>query len=227
MYGAADRDQGSLASHAIWKADYIFHIPDSIPREFAAPLMCGGATVFNVLKSHGVQSTDRVGVIGVGGLGHLAIQFASKMGCEVVVFSSTDSKKTEATKLGSNEFIATKGVQEIKISSPIDHLIVTTSAQPDWKQYLPLLAPGGSIYPLTVSSDDLKIPYGPINSKELKIQGSVVAARNVHMQMLNFAAHHGIRPIIETFPMTVDGIEESFKKLSEGKMRYRGVLVAQ
>lgn len=226
MYASADTDQGSLASRAIWKANWIFHIPDSIPREYAAPLMCGGATVFNVLRSNGVQPTDRVGVIGVGGLGHLAIQFASKMGCEVVVFSSTDSKKDEATKLGSSEFVATKSVKEIKISRPIDHLLVTTSFQPDWKQYLPILAPGATIYPLTVSKDDLTIPYGPINSKELRIQGSVVAARNVLMQMLDFAAHHNIRPIIETFPMTIEGIEEAFKKLEDGKMRYRGVLVA-
>lgn len=225
MYGGADKDQGSFGSHAVWKADYIFKIPDSIPREFAAPLMCGGATVFNVL--HSAKSTDVVGVIGIGGLGHLAIQFAAKMGCEVVVFSSTDSKKDEAINLGASEFCAAKGLDKLKVSRPIDHLLVTTSQQPDWKLYLPIMAPGGTIYPLTVSSGDLSLPYTPIISQELKIQGSIVAARNVHREMLAFAAHHQIRPIIETFPMTVEGIEESFKRLADGKMRYRGVLVAQ
>jgi D-arabinose 1-dehydrogenase-like Zn-dependent alcohol dehydrogenase len=99
MYRGADIDQGSFASYGIWKADYIFKIPDSIPREYAVPLMCGGATVFNALHAFGTEPTDRVGVIGVGGLGHLAIKFASKMGCEIVVFSGTGSEKGEAMKL--------------------------------------------------------------------------------------------------------------------------------
>ena len=189
--------------------------------------MCGGATVYNVLRSFGVKPTDRVGIIGVGGLGNLAIQFASKMGCEVVVFSSTDSKKDEALKLGADEFVATKRVKELQISGPVDHLIVTTSFQPDWSQFLPILAPGATIYPLTVSGDDFKIPYMPIIAGELKIQGSLVAARQVHKEMLAFAAHHSIKPIIEQFPMTVEGITESMKKLEDGKMRYRGVVVAQ
>jgi len=227
MYGYANQDQGSFSSHAIWKADYIFKIPDSIPREYAAPLMCGGATVFNALQSFGAKSTDRVGIIGVGGLGHLAIQFAAKMGCQVIVFSSTDSKKDEAMKLGADEFIAAKGVKELQVSGPIDHLLVTTSFQPDWKKFLPIMAPGGTIYPLTVSPDDMKIPYMPIIAGELKIQGSLVAARQVLREMLAFAAHHQIRPIIEQFPMTVEGITESMKKLEEGKIRYRAVVVAQ
>ena len=189
--------------------------------------MCGGATVFNVLRSFNAKSTDRIGVIGIGGLGHLAIQFAAKMGCDVIVFSSTDSKKDEAFKLGATEFVATKGVSELAVSGPIDHLLVTASFQPDWKQFLPIMAPGGAIYPLTVSSDDLTIPYMPILAGELKIQGSLVAARQVHREMLAFAAQHEIRPIIEQFPMTVEGIEESMKKLADGNMRYRGVVVAQ
>jgi D-arabinose 1-dehydrogenase-like Zn-dependent alcohol dehydrogenase len=188
---------------------------------------CGGATVFNALQSFGAKGTDRIGIIGVGGLGHLAIQFAAKMGCQVVVFSSTDSKKVEATKLGATEFIATRGVKELYVSGPIDHLLVTTSFQPDWRQFLPIMAPGGTIYPLTVSSDDLSIPYMPFLAGELKIQGSLVAARQVHREMLAFAAHHQIRPIIEQFPMTVDGITEGMKKLENGLMRYRGVVVAQ
>lgn len=225
MYGYADHDQGSFAHFGVWKADFIYKIPDSIPREYASPLMCGGATVWNVLQSFNAKPTHRVGIIGVGGLGHLAIQFAHKMGCQVVVFSGTDSKKDEAMKLGADEFVATKGAKELQVSGPIDHLMITTSFQPDWNLFLPIMAPGGTLYPLTVSQGDFKIPYMPIISGELKIQGSLVAARQVHRDMLDFAAHHQIRPIIQTFPMTVQGIEESMKTLDEGKMRYRGVLV--
>ncbi|KAF8864935.1 putative NADP-dependent alcohol dehydrogenase C 2 [Acephala macrosclerotiorum] len=227
MYGYANHDQGSFAHYGVWKADFVFKIPDSIPREYASPLMCGGATVWNVLSLFTAKPTDRVGIIGVGGLGHLAIQFAAKMGCQVVVFSGTDSKKDEAMKLGASEFIATKGATELHVSGPIDHLLITTSFQPDWKLFLPIMAPSGTLYPLTVSNEDFKIPYMPIIAGELKIQGSLVAARQVHRDMLAFAAHHQIRPIIQKFPMTVEGITESMKMLGEGKVRYRGVLVVE
>jgi len=227
MYATTDLDQGSFASHAVWKANFIYKIPEGMERKYAAPLMCGGATVFNALHSFGARSTDRVGVIGVGGLGHLAIQFAAKMGCEVVVFSGTDSKKEEATKLGATEFVIARGVSELKVDRGIDYLIVTTSQQPDWSLYLPIMAPGGTIIPLSVSKEDLTIPYMPILRKELSIQGSLIAARQVHREMLRFAAVHGIKPIIEEFPMTVDGITEAMEKLENGHMRYRGVLVAQ
>ncbi|RVX68715.1 hypothetical protein B0A52_07601 [Exophiala mesophila] len=226
LYSDKDLDQGSLASHAVWKEDFLFAIPDAITSENAAPLMCGGATVFNALQFNGVKSTDRVGVVGVGGLGHLAIQFAAKMGCEVVVFSGTDSKKQEATELGATEFVAMKGLKELKLQNKIDHLLVTTSAQPDWSLFLPVMAPLGTIYPLSVSEGDLKVPYTPILMTGLKIQGSLVAARQIHREMLQFAALHKIKPIIEKYPLSVDGITKAYGALESGKIRYRGVLVA-
>ena len=131
MYGLADLVQGAFASHAIWKSAFLFHVPDSISSAAAAPLMCAGSTVFNPLYNY-VHFTDRVGIVGVGGLGHLAIQFASKMGCEVVVFSGTESKKEEAKKLGATEFYATRGATQLEIGRRVNHLIITTSSLPDW-----------------------------------------------------------------------------------------------
>jgi len=94
--------------------------------------MCGGATVWGPLYEHGFRAGDRIGVIGVGGLGHLAIQFASKMGMDVVVFSTTESKKDEAFKFGATEFHTTKGVKKFDGTEPVDHLLITTSALPDF-----------------------------------------------------------------------------------------------
>jgi D-arabinose 1-dehydrogenase-like Zn-dependent alcohol dehydrogenase len=94
--------------------------------------MCGGATVYNVIESYNIRPTDRVGVVGIGGLGHLAIQFLAKMGASVVVFSSTDSKREEAIRLGATEFHATKGVEKFEMAL-LDHLVITTSSQPNWK----------------------------------------------------------------------------------------------
>ncbi|KAJ5742808.1 uncharacterized protein N7511_011209 [Penicillium nucicola] len=226
MYGDADLDQGSFGTHAVWREAFLFKVPDNMSNEDAGPLMCGGSTVFNALHVAQVRPTARVGIVGVGGLGHLAIQFAAKMGCEVVVFSGTDSKKDEARKLGAAEFYATKGVKDLKISAPIDNLIVTTSSQPDWQLYLNVMAPNGVISPLSVDANDLKIPYMPLLVNGLRVQGGIVSSRQVHRDMLAFAAFHSIKPIKMTFPLTLDGVKQSLKTLEEGKMRYRGVLVA-
>lgn len=224
MYGYADQDQGSFAHGAVWREAFLFKIPDNLPDEAAAPLQCGGATVFQALHFYNTQPTERVGIVGVGGLGHLAIQFAAKMGCDVVVFSGTDSKKDEALKLGASEFVATKGAKELKVSKPIDRLLVTTSFQPDWNLFVPIMAPGATIFPLSVASGNFEIPYMPLIAQGLTIQGSIVAPRYVHQRMLEFAAHHQILPMTVHYPMTEQGIEKAMDDLSAGNVRYRAVL---
>ncbi|KAJ7141405.1 putative NADP-dependent alcohol dehydrogenase C 2 [Mycena epipterygia] len=225
-YGKHNLHQGSFGSHAIWDASFLFHVPEGLAPESAAPLMCSGATVFNVIETHNIRPTDRVGVVGVGGLGHLAIQFLAKMNATVVVFSGSESKRAEAFKLGATEFYVTKGVEELKIGKPVDHLLVTTNFLPDWNLFLKIIRPTGTIYPLTVSTGNFDIPTDPVVINGLNIQGCCVAARSVHKKMLEFAARHGINPIIERFPMTREGVEDGMAKLRNGNMRYRGVLVA-
>ncbi|KAE9372782.1 GroES-like protein [Stipitochalara longipes BDJ] len=226
IYGSSNLDQGSLASHAVWLESFLFLIPEHLKSEEAAPLMCAGATVFNALSAHNVKAYHRVGILGVGGLGHLAIQFASKMGCEVVVFSTTASKKAEALKFGAREFYTAAELEATENIRPIDHLLVTTNTLPNWDIYLPLMAKGGAIYPLTVSFDKLEVPALALNMSGVRVQGSFIAARHLHRRMLDFAAYHEIKPVLQKWPLTVQGIKEAFKRLDENTMRYRAVLVA-
>jgi D-arabinose 1-dehydrogenase-like Zn-dependent alcohol dehydrogenase len=172
-----------------------------------------------------VKPSDTVGIMGIGGLGHLAIQFAARMGCRVVVLSGTDAKKSQALQLGAHEFVATKGAETLAVTHPINRLLVTTSAQPDWEKILPLMATRSVIYPLSVSPDDFKIPYMPLILQGIAVQGSLVAPRGLHRQMLEFAARHNIAPIVEKFPMTETGIKEAMDKLAEGNVHYRAVLM--
>ncbi|KAL6231593.1 hypothetical protein BDW75DRAFT_39391 [Aspergillus navahoensis] len=227
MYGMTDLDQGSFASHAIWREAFLFKIPDALDNESAAPLMCGGSTVYNALVGAEVTPKDTVGIVGIGGLGHLAIQFAAKMGCYVIVFSGTDSKKEEAMKLGAKEFVATKDAKELKTSRKLNNLIVTTSSLPDWELYLNVLDNRATISPLTVSDKPFTIPNQEMLVRGLRVQGGIVAARQVHREMLEFAAFHGVKPIVMRYPMNEKGINECMKTLEEGKMRYRGVLTAE
>ncbi|WQF78911.1 Putative alcohol dehydrogenase, zinc-type, GroES-like superfamily, NAD(P)-binding domain superfamily [Colletotrichum destructivum] len=226
MYGFADLDQGSFATGAVWKEPFLFKIPDGLTDVDAAPLMCAGATVFSALTTLEDAPVARVGVIGVGGLGHLAIQFAAKLGCDVAVFSGTDSKRSEAMKLGARSFYATKDSKGLDIGSKkLDILLVTSSMPPEWQLYIPLLSPGATIFPLTISMGDFSIPYQALISMGLRVQGAMVASRVVQKQMLEFAARNNVKPVVETFAMSRGGITEAFEKLANGQMRYRGVLI--
>ncbi len=216
-----------MASHIPFQESFTYKIPPGISNGEASALMCGGATVFNVLDMFSVKPTDRVGVVGIGGLGHLAILFASKWGCEVVVFSSSEEKREDAMRFGATEFHVTKGVGEFKNIDPIDHLLVTTSQQIPWGLYLPIMASPGTIYPLTLSEQDLQIPYQAFLFNGIRIQASIVAPRVIYKRMLKFAAFHNIAPILQFYPLDEAGIEEAMADLRLGKTRYRGVLCAK
>lgn len=227
MYGFSNSDQGSFSYNAVLREAFLFKIPDNMTDEDAAPLQCGGATVFTALAD--VKPNETVGVMGVGGLGHLAIQFAAKMGCRVVVLSQTDRKKDEATKLGAHYFIATKGQDQLDLNGApkMSRLLVTTAQQPNWDQVMPIMAPGSRIYPLTVSMDNLSIPSLPLIQSGISIVGSLVATRAVQMKMLEFAAFHNIKPVIEKFPMNEQGIAEALDNLDKGNMHFRAVLIPE
>lgn len=228
IYGEASLDQGSLGEAVVWREAFLFKIPNNISDTDAAPLMCGGATVWSALHKYGLSSTSTVGVIGVGGLGHLAIQFASKLGMNVVVLSTNESKRDEVFKLGANRFVNTSGAEAIDIGpTKLDALIVTASVDIKWETYMPLLKPQAMILPLTVHFGNFSMPAFPMIGNGLRVQGTVIASRLELKRMLDFASRHNIRPVTMLFPLNKVGIEDSIKTLSEGKMRYRGVLVAQ
>ncbi|KAJ7680715.1 chaperonin 10-like protein [Mycena polygramma] len=161
-YGIANFHQGSFGSRAIWDASFLFKIPESISPEHAAPLMCGGATVYNVIEVYNIRPRDRVGV------------FLAKMGASVV------SKREESIILGATKFHATKGAEKLNTAKP-DHLIVTTSFLPNWNLFMDIMKPNGTIYPLSAppssSGGELTLPFTPIFFQGLTIQGSLIAAR--------------------------------------------------
>lgn len=115
----------------------------------------------------------------------------------------------------------------MKASRPLNRLLVTTSAQPDWEKLIPAMAPGATIHPLSLSEGNFSIPYMPLLLKGLRIQGSVVAPRFIQRRMLEFAAFHGIKPVIEKFPMNEESINRAMDKLNDGDVHYRGVFIPE
>nr|GAT56013.1 predicted protein [Mycena chlorophos] len=224
IHGQNDMHQGAFGSGAVWDASILYHVPAGLSPAEAAPLMCGGATVFEAIEERNIRSTDRVGIIGIGGLGHLAIQFLSKMGATVVAFSTTESKRAEAVKLGASVFVV--GAEELKKTAALNHLLITSNVIPDLSSYIGVMKPRGVIHLLTVDFAALTVPAFPLVVNGISIQGSAIAGRKNTVKTLEFAARHGVKPLIETFPMSKEGVEAGMAKLKEGKVRYRGVLVA-
>ncbi|OAG43327.1 hypothetical protein AYO21_02264 [Fonsecaea monophora] len=223
QFGTANLDQGCFGTGVAWDVSTLFKIPDEISSESAGPLMCGGARVFwtavwGPLYENGFKAGDRIGIIGMGGLGHLAIQFVSKMGMEAVVFSGTESKKEEAFQFGAREFYATKGVTKFVGIEPVDCLLITTSVLPDLSLYLPVLAPYAKIFPLTISMDNIPVPALPFVMYGYSIIGSGGAHSQSVKAMLRFAAEYSIKPVIEKFPLTQSGVTDAMKKLDEGSL---------
>jgi len=183
-------------------------IPDVVDAKTAGPLFCGGATVFNPLVQYGVSPMDRVGVVGIGGLGHLAIQFARAWGCEVTAFTTSDSKTEEAQKLGAHHVANTRDDTALKsLRGSFDLILNTTAAGLPWQKYLAALAPRGRF---------------DLIAGEKRMGGSALAPPIIMQRMLEFCGRHGIAPITETFDMRDcnDGLEH----LRAGKARYRVVL---
>ncbi|EGE79506.2 NADP-dependent alcohol dehydrogenase [Blastomyces dermatitidis ATCC 18188] len=201
-YGSANLDIGSFANGAVWNADLVFRIPDGIDSVDAAPLMCAGGTVWTILAEYGVRPGDRVGILGVGGLGHLAISGH----CEYHVFRSG---------------------QTLESMKPLKHLLLCGSAGVDFNSLIPLMDKQGSIYPITVDMNPSSIPLFPVLHNGIRIQGSLVSSRRNMHKLLQLCAAKGIKPTTMQFPLTVAGAEEAMKNLREGKIRYRAVLARE
>ncbi|CRG89049.1 hypothetical protein PISL3812_06084 [Talaromyces islandicus] len=241
-YGpTGDHNSGSFATGAIRRESFLFKIPDTISSERAAPLMCGGATVWAPLFLHDVKPNEIVGIVGIGGVGHLAIQFARAIGCTVIAFSQTESKEQQSLELGASKFLATKGkgvkelLNDLQQKGPdnktgrdfrLHHLIVTTSEMPDWNVFFPLIRNGATIFPMTGTDFEkkLEIPHMQFLLRGIKVI-SALPDRQSYPDMLDFAASHGIHPIVEVAPMSVEGVTKSIQRLKDGLVRYRVVLV--
>ena len=217
---------GGFASHvraSNWR--FAHPIPDAIASEHAGPLLCAGTTVFAPLLRNGVRPIDRVAVVGIGGLGHLAVQYLAKWGCDVTAISSSRDKEEQAHGLGAGHFIATRDTDELKrAAGSFDFILSTVSADLPWDEYLGALRPQGKL--CIVGVPDSAITVGPFSllPAEKVIAGGIPGSLVETAQMLAFTARHGIKPMVETFPMA--DANRALDHVRQGKARYRAVLVA-
>jgi alcohol/geraniol dehydrogenase (NADP+) len=214
---------GGFANRVRAQWTWVRPIPGALDPTKAGPLLCGGATVFAPFLIHNVPSTAKVGVIGIGGLGHLALQFANKWGCEVHAFTTSDSKEAEARKLGAHYVHNTKQDGALKkIAGNLDLIISTVNAGLDVPGVLDTLAPKGRLHNVGAVLNPLQVPAFSLIQGQKSVAGSPTGSPTAIDDMLEFSARHSIAPITETFPMSK--VNDALERLRSVKARYRLVL---
>lgn len=217
-------DRGGFAHHvraSDWR--HAHPIPDAIPSEQAAPLLCAGATVFSPMVRRGVRPTDRVAVVGIGGLGHLAVQFFAAWGCDVTAISSTRAKEGDARRFGANQVIGSAEPGALAAArNTFDFVLSTVSADLPWDEYLSILRPGGMLCVVGLPEHPMTFSALSLLPEEKVIAGGIPGSAVDTARMLEFAARHGVRPQVENYPVADIGI--ALERVREGRARYRAVL---
>ena len=216
--------RGGFATHVRSHWAWAIPLPEKLNFAEAGPLLCGGITVFEPLVMY-VKPTDRVGIIGIGGLGHMGVKFARAYGCDVTAFTSSESKFDEAKSFGATHVVSSRDSAAIKkLGGSFDLLISTVDAKLDWDAMIGALAPYARLHFVGAVLEPLPVAAYSLIQQQRSVSGSPVGSPAATETMLDFASRHNVAPQTEHFPMS--HINEAFARLESGKAHYRIVLDA-
>lgn len=216
---------GGFADRVRAQWPWVIAVPEGLDPGAAGPLLCGGITVFAPLPTFGIKPTARVGVVGIGGLGHMALQFANAWGCDVTAFTSSDSKSQEARDLGAHHVVPSRDSQAIRgLAGSLDLLLVTVNVPLDWPAMMGALAPKGRMHVVGAVLKPIPVMAFDLIAGQKSVSGSPTGAPVTISDMLTFAARHKVAPLVEHFPM--GKVNDALAHLAAGKARYRIVLDA-
>lgn len=220
------RRHGGFADRVRCSATWALPLPEGLDAADAGPLFCGGSTVFNPFLELDIKPTDHVGVVGIGGLGHLALQFANKWGCEVTAFTSSEDKRDEAIALGAHHVVGSRDVGALKArAGTFDVILSTVNVSLDWPSYVLALRPRGRLHSVGAVDAPIAIPAFRLIGGQKSLSGSPVGSPETVRKMLEFCARHGIAARTEHFPMR--RVNDAMERLRSGEARYRVVLDAE
>jgi uncharacterized zinc-type alcohol dehydrogenase-like protein len=221
--GTCVHRHGGYADRVRANARFVIPIPDALDSEHTAPLLCAGITVYNPLRTHGINPSSRVGIVGIGGLGHLAIQFAHVFGADVTAFSTSAAKEEEARALGANHFVNARESKALKeVAGTMDFVLSTINADQDWGVYVQALRPTGTLCFVGVPPSPVTLHAFPLISGLRSITGNPTGSPYRLKEMLDVAARHGVKAMTESFPMAK--ANTAIEKVKKNKVRYRAVL---
>jgi uncharacterized zinc-type alcohol dehydrogenase-like protein len=227
-YGSPERDgsgitHGGYSQSIVTHEDFVLHIPDNLPLDGAAPLLCAGITTYSPLRHWKVGKGTRVGILGLGGLGHMGVKIAAAMGAEVTMLSHTASKEKDAKRLGAHQFVLTSDeAQTKKVTGYFDFILDTVSAEHDYNFYLGLLRTNGVMVCVGVPPSPAQIPAFNIIFGRKSFAGSLIGGLPETQEMLDFCAEHNIVSDIELIRM--DQINEAYDRLLKSDVKYRFVI---
>ena len=216
--------RGGFASRVRAHWAWTLPLPEGINVADSGPLLCGGITAFNPIMMY-AKPTSRVGIVGIGGLGHMGVKFAAAYGCDVTAFTSSESKFDEARGFGAQHVVSSRDPAAIqKLAGTFDLLIVTVNVTLDWNALIATLAPNGRMHVVGAVPEPMAIAAIPMIFGQKSVSGSPTGSPVAIETMLEFAARHNVTPQTEHFPMS--RINDAFARLESGKARYRIVLDA-
>nr|WP_321456539.1 NAD(P)-dependent alcohol dehydrogenase [uncultured Cohaesibacter sp.] len=214
---------GGFSQTYVCKEQYTLHVPESLDLAAAAPLLCAGITVYSPLKHWGAGAGKTVGIVGIGGLGHVAIKIAKAMGAHVVVFTTSAAKVDDAKRLGAHEAVLSTDPEQMKaFASKVDIIIDTVSAKHEVNAYLKLLAIDGSLVLVGLPAEPLEVGAFNVVKGRRSFSGSNIGGIAETQEMLDFCAEHDIVADIEL--IKADQINEAFERLEKNDVRYRFVI---
>jgi alcohol/geraniol dehydrogenase (NADP+) len=210
-----------VRSHWVWAVP----IPEELDPSSAGPMLCGGITVFSPLLAANILPVHKVGVFGIGGLGHLALKFLNAWGCHVTAFTSSKSKIQQAISFGANKTASSTDAEEIKsLAGSFDLVVITSNVALDWDAIIGLLKPGGKLHFVGAVLEPIPVHAMSLILGKRSVSGSPTGSRSELDTMLRFAAFHDVAPKVEHFPMSK--VNEALDHLRSGKANYRVVLDA-
>ncbi|AYE37320.1 NAD(P)-dependent alcohol dehydrogenase [Companilactobacillus zhachilii] len=215
--------QGGYSQAIVVKDHFVLHIPDELSLADAAPLLCAGITTYNPLKQYNIGKGSKVAVIGLGGLGHIAVQFAAKMGADVTVFGHSESKRDEAEKFGASSYEILKDPEDFQpLVGQFDFILNTVAVNLDLNNYMPLLKFNGVFCYVGIPSDEIHFNLFSIFGNQANLTASNVGGIAMTQEMLNFAAENDVKPQIEM--IGIADVPEAYQNILDSKVHYRYVI---
>lgn len=227
-YNAYERDgrsitMGGYSAQIVTDERYVYTVSDKLDAKGVAPLLCAGITTYSPLKYVGASKGHKVGIVGLGGLGHMAVKFAAAFGAEVTMLSTSKSKESDAKKLGAHNFALTTDPSQMKkLSRHFDIIVNTISANHDYENYLKLLDVNGKMVIVGLPMEDPSISPGTLISKRRSIVGSMIGGTAETQEMLDFCAEKNITSDVEVIPMSY--INEAYERMMKNDVKYRFVI---
>ncbi|SHE37205.1 NAD(P)-dependent alcohol dehydrogenase [Pedobacter caeni] len=214
---------GGYSTHIVVTQDFVLNVSDKLPLEKVAPLLCAGITTYSPLKYWGVKKGDKLAVVGLGGLGHMAVKIAASMGAEVTMLSRSPGKAKDAAELGAHHFALTTEKETMQgLANTFDFIIDTVSAEHDYNEYLALLNTNGVMVLLGVPPTPSDVSAFHLIMGRRSLVGSLVGGIKETQEMLDYCAEHNITSDVEMIRM--DQINEAYERTLKGDVHYRFVI---